>query len=110
MKENESIKTLILDAGFTELLRPALYQADHKIINLSSNQQLDVYDVAGPICETSDYFAKNILLSKSQRGDLLAIMSSGAYGEVMASQYNLRPRVNSINSDMLNLQSQDFQP
>ncbi len=110
VKENESIKTLILDAGFTELLRPALYQADHKIINLSSNQQLDVYDVAGPICETSDYFAKNILLSKSQRGDLLAIMSSGAYGEVMASQYNLRPRVNSINSDMLNLQSQDFQP
>lgn len=109
VKDNGNIKTLILDAGFTELLRPALYQAKHKIINLSSNQSSEVYDVAGPICETSDYFAKSVMLPKSQRGDLIAIMSSGAYGEVMASQYNLRPVIRTLNSNFFNPISQDYQ-
>lgn len=90
VKENDSRKTLILDAGFTELMRPALYQANHKIINLSSNKNQEIFDVAGPICESSDYFGKLIKLPSSNRGDLIAILSTGAYGEVMASQYNLR--------------------
>ncbi len=90
VKENGSRKTMIIDAGFTELIRPALYQAEHKIINLSSNEAYETYDVAGPICETSDYFGRSIQMSKSKRGDLIAILSTGAYGEVMSSQYNLR--------------------
>ena len=90
VKENENNKTLIIDAGFTELLRPALYSANHKIVNLSSNEETELYDIAGPICETSDYFGKSIEFPKSNRGNLIAILSTGAYGEVMASQYNLR--------------------
>jgi diaminopimelate decarboxylase len=74
----------------TELIRPALYQAYHKIENLSSNGKKQKYDVVGPICESSDTFGKMIMVSKTKRGDLVAIRSAGAYGEVMASQYNLR--------------------
>ena len=90
VKENGSRKTIIVDAGFTELLRPALYQAKHKIKNISSESDEMLYDIAGPLCETADYFGKDILLPKTNRGDLLVIFSAGAYGEVMASQYNLR--------------------
>lgn len=90
VKENDVKNTLILDAGFTELLRPALYQANHKILNLCSNKNTQLYDIAGPICETSDYFAKSILFPESKRGDFIAILSAGAYGEAMASSYNLR--------------------
>lgn len=90
VKNNGDQKTIILDSGFTELLRPALYQSNHKIVNLSSLEPLELYDIAGPICETSDYFGRSILLPSTQRGDLIAILSVGAYGEVMASQYNLR--------------------
>jgi diaminopimelate decarboxylase len=79
-----------VDAGFTALIRPALYQAYHKIENISSEDQKEAYDVVGPICESTDVFAKQIDLNKTRRGDLLAIRSAGAYGEIMASQYNCR--------------------
>jgi diaminopimelate decarboxylase len=81
----------ILDAGMTELIRPALYQAYHKIENISSNcKNLLKYDVVGPICESSDCFGKAVMLPETRRGDLIAIRSAGAYGEVMSSAYNLR--------------------
>lgn len=80
----------IVDAGMTDLIRPALYQAFHKIENISSEEPLETYDVVGPICESSDVFAKAIDLNKCHRGDLMAIRSAGAYGEIMASQYNCR--------------------
>lgn len=81
----------IVDAGMTDLIRPALYQAYHKIENISSDESRQTYDVVGPICESSDVFAKAIDLECCHRGDLLAIRSAGAYGEIMASQYNCRP-------------------
>jgi diaminopimelate decarboxylase len=88
----------IVDAGMTELIRPALYQAVHKIENLSSNLPTEKYDVVGPICESSDCFAKAVELPKTQRGDLLALRTAGAYGEAMASQYNLRTLVKGVYS------------
>ncbi|MDY6427082.1 MAG: diaminopimelate decarboxylase [Bacteroidales bacterium] len=90
IKEGEVKKFAILDAGFTELIRPAMYDAYHSIENITSNDAEDVYDVVGPICESSDVFAKERKLNKAKRGDLFALRSAGAYGEVMASQYNLR--------------------
>lgn len=90
-KRGETINFLIIDAGMTELIRPALYQAEHFIENLTSvSNKLEVYDVVGPICESSDAFRRGIELKESKRGDLLAIRSAGAYGEVMMSRYNLR--------------------
>ena len=85
-------KFLILDAGFTDLIRPALYNAHHLIQNLSSADQTatERYDVVGPICESSDVFQTQTPLPPSKRGDLIAFRTAGAYGEVMASQYNLR--------------------
>lgn len=91
---------LILDAGMTELMRPALYQAYHKIENISSDStQIINYDVVGPICESTDCFGKEIELPESKRGDLIAIRTAGAYGEVMSSGYNLRERVQSVYSE-----------
>ena len=90
VKENAIKKFAIVDAGFTELIRPALYDAHHKIINLNSKEADVKYDVVGPICESSDTFDKDILLPKTHRGDLLALLSAGAYGEIMASGYNCR--------------------
>lgn len=88
----------ILDAGMTELIRPALYQAYHKIENLSSSESDPVkkYDVVGPICESSDCFGKAVELPETRRGDLIAIRSAGAYGEVMSNRYNLRDAVVSV--------------
>ena len=83
-------KFCIVDAGFTDLIRPALYQAYHKIENLSSEEPMEAYDVVGPICESTDVFAKQVDINKAHRGDLIAIRSAGAYGEIMASQYNCR--------------------
>jgi diaminopimelate decarboxylase len=90
----------ILDAGMTELIRPALYQAYHKIENISAQHQTSnvkhqtiKYDVVGPICESSDCFGKAVELPETKRGDLIAIRSAGAYGEVMKSKYNLRDEV-----------------
>jgi diaminopimelate decarboxylase len=80
----------IVDAGFTDLIRPALYQAYHKIENITSEEPLETYDVVGPICESTDVFAKQVDINRAHRGDLLAIRSAGAYGEIMASQYNCR--------------------
>jgi diaminopimelate decarboxylase len=90
VKQGVVKKFAIVDAGFTDLIRPALYQAYHKIENLSSDAQEMAYDVVGPICESTDVFAKQIDLNEVRRGDLLAIRSAGAYGEIMASQYNCR--------------------
>lgn len=88
----------ILDAGMTELIRPALYQAYHKIENISRiNAPVNTkYDVVGPICESSDCFGKAVELPETFRGDLIAIRSAGAYGEVMSSRYNLRDEVRSV--------------
>ena len=90
IKEGSVKKFCIVDAGFTDLIRPALYQAYHKIENLTSDEPAETYDVVGPICESTDVFAKQIDLNGCRRGDLLAIRSAGAYGEIMASQYNCR--------------------
>lgn len=80
----------IVDAGMTDLIRPALYQASHKIENITTSNATETYDVVGPICESSDVFAKGIQVGECTRGDLLAMRSAGAYGEIMASQYNCR--------------------
>ena len=90
LKEGATKKFAIVDAGFTDLIRPALYQAYHKIENITSEEPTEAYDVVGPICESTDVFAKQIDLNRTKRGDLLAIRSAGAYGEIMASQYNCR--------------------
>ena len=81
----------IVDGGMSDLIRPALYDAHHEIENLSSEGPTTVYDVVGPICESSDVFGKDVKLPEAHRGDLIAIRSAGAYGEIMASQYNCRP-------------------
>lgn len=90
VKQATTKQFAILDAGMTDLIRPALYQAYHEIDNLSSNEDAEVYDVVGPICESSDVFAKNYKLNKCHRGDFVALRSAGAYGEIMASRYNCR--------------------
>ena len=92
---------LILDAGMTDLLRPALYHAYHRIDNLTSALPLKKYTVAGPICETTDLFGKFIAMPETRRGDLIAIRSAGAYGEVMAMRYNMRALPGSVFSDDL---------
>ncbi len=91
VKQGSYKQFAIVDAGMTDLIRPALYQALHKIQNISSDKPNETYDVVGPICESSDVFAKAIDLNRCHRGDLLAIRSAGAYGEIMASGYNCRP-------------------
>ncbi|SMO70467.1 diaminopimelate decarboxylase [Gracilimonas mengyeensis] len=89
----------VVDAGMTELIRPALYKAAHRIDVLTSNKEKKTYDVVGPICESSDTFRKGVELPEVQRGDIIAIRSAGAYGEVMRSAYNLRPENPSVYSD-----------
>lgn len=101
LKEGIQKNFLILDAGMTDLIRPALYQAFHHIENISSDQEFDKYDVVGPICESSDTFAKDISLNRSKRGDFIAIRSAGAYGEIMASRYNCRDLPKSYFSDTI---------
>ena len=101
VKEGETKKFAILDAGFTELIRPAMYDAYHRIENISSDEPVELYDVVGPICESSDVFGKEVELNKAHRGDFLALRSAGAYGEVMASQYNCRKLPTAYYSDTL---------
>ncbi len=90
VKEGENKKFAIVDAGMTDLIRPALYQAHHHIENIVSSRAVETYDVVGPICESSDCFGLNVPLSGTSRGDIIAIRSAGAYCEIMASQYNCR--------------------
>lgn len=90
VKQGTNKQFAILDAGMTDLIRPALYQAYHKIENITSEEPMETYDVVGPICESSDVFGKAIDLNKAHRGDLFALRSAGAYGEIMASAYNCR--------------------
>ena len=101
VKQGATKQFIIVDAGMTDLIRPALYQAHHQIENLDSREILEKYDVVGPICESSDVFAKDILLPKTHRGDLIALHSAGAYGEIMASQYNCRALPQSYTSEEL---------
>ena len=91
VKQGDYKQFAIVDAGMTDLIRPALYQAYHKIENITCDDPVETYDVVGPICESSDVFAKAIDLNRCERGHLLALRSAGAYGEAMASQYNCRP-------------------
>lgn len=101
IKKGAAKQFAILDAGFTDLIRPTLYQAYHRIENLSSDQAEEKYDIVGPICESSDTFAKEYSLNATKRGDLIALRSAGAYGEIMASQYNLRKLPKAYTSDEL---------
>ncbi|MBS1646577.1 MAG: diaminopimelate decarboxylase [Bacteroidetes bacterium] len=98
IKKGLNTNFAILDAGMTDLIRPALYQAYHKIENVSAvlSEPLVRYDVVGPICESSDCFGKAVMLPQTQRGDMIAIRSAGAYGEVMSSNYNLREKTKSV--------------
>ncbi len=106
IKKGVKTNFVILDAGMTELIRPALYQSYHKIENVSREDLTAKvplpapckYDVVGPICESSDCFGKAVTLPETFRGDLIAIRSAGAYGEVMASEYNLRDKVKAVYS------------
>jgi diaminopimelate decarboxylase len=99
IKKGSNTTFAIIDAGMTDLIRPALYQASHKIENLTSDGKVERYDVAGPVCESADTFAKYIELPETQRGDIIAIRSAGAYGEAMASRYNLRDLPGAVFSD-----------
>lgn len=101
IKEGVATHFAVIDAGMTELIRPALYQAQHSIDVLTSDKEPVMYDVVGPICESSDTFRRDISLPEVQRGDLVAIRSAGAYGEVMSSGFNLRDKVKAYYSDEL---------
>ena len=101
VKQGARKKFAILDAGMTDLIRPALYQAYHKMENITSEEPMEAYDVVGPICESSDVFGKAIDLNKVKRGDLIALRSAGAYGEIMASGYNCRELPKGYTSDEL---------
>jgi diaminopimelate decarboxylase len=99
IKNGSNTLFAIIDAGMTDLIRPALYQAHHRIENLNSTGHVYRYDVVGPVCESADTFAKFIELPESRRGDIIAIRSAGAYGEAMASRYNLRDLPASVFSE-----------
>ncbi|MDR1742744.1 MAG: diaminopimelate decarboxylase [Dysgonamonadaceae bacterium] len=101
IKKGVNKNFLIVDAGMTDLIRPALYQAFHHIENISSETEIENYDVVGPICESSDVFGKDVPLNRAKRGDFVALRSAGAYGEIMASQYNCRNLPESYFSDTL---------
>ena len=97
IKEGRNKKFVILDAGMTDLIRPALYGARHEIQNLTStDERMETYDVVGPVCESSDVFASDYRLPVTRRGDVIAIRSAGAYGESMSSTYNMRPQPHSV--------------
>ena len=89
VKQGTHKQFAIIDGSMTELVRPAMYRAYHRVENLSSNEPEEIYDVVGPVCESSDVFVKEFSMDKCHRGDFVAIRSAGAYGEAMASRYNL---------------------
>lgn len=93
VKKGINRKFAIVDAGMTELIRPALYQALHRVDNISAIDRAgdeQTYDIVGPVCESSDTFATEYSMPTTNRGDILAIRSAGAYGEIMSSHYNCR--------------------
>lgn len=96
VKESQQTSFAILDAGMTELIRPALYQSYHRIENLTSQQPERLYDVVGPICESSDTFGRQVQLPETRRGDVVVLRTAGAYGEVMSSHYNLRDKAAAV--------------
>ncbi|GAB2955681.1 diaminopimelate decarboxylase [Hymenobacter coalescens] len=96
VKESQQTHFAILDAGMTELIRPALYQSYHRIENLTSQAPERAYDVVGPICESSDTFGRKVLLPETRRGDVVVLRTAGAYGEVMSSHYNLRDKAEAV--------------
>jgi diaminopimelate decarboxylase len=91
VKEGEARKFLILDAGMNDLIRPAMYDAHHEIVSVREGTGSSLYDVVGPVCESSDLFGRDRRLPEMKDGDLVAILTAGAYGAVMASAYNARP-------------------
>lgn len=99
VKEGTTRKFAIIDGSMTELIRPALYKAYHRVENISSDEPEEIYDVVGPVCESSDVFVKQASIDKCHRGDFIAIRSAGAYGESMASRYNCRPLPLSVFSE-----------
>ena len=100
VKEGERKSFVILDAGMNDLLRPALYGAYHKIENLTyKSDELRLYDVVGPVCDSTDVFAEDRTLPLTRRGDLVARRSGGAYGSVMSSTYNMRAPAYAVFSD-----------
>ena len=102
VKKGENKQFAIVDAGMTDLIRPALYGAFHRVENITHpDKEEQLYDIVGPICESSDVFVKGYRIAAVQRGDMLAMRSAGAYGEIMASQYNLRRLPGHVISDEL---------
>jgi len=96
VKRGDAKTFLIIDAGMNDLIRPAMYDAHHEIAAIREpavGSPRPRYDVVGPVCETSDLFASARPLPELKNGDLVAILSAGAYGAVMASDYNARPRL-----------------
>jgi diaminopimelate decarboxylase len=91
-KDGVGRRFAIVDAGMNDLIRPALYEARHDIAPVEKAPRSQTFDVVGPICESADVFARSVRLPALERGDLLAIMSAGAYGMSMGSNYNSRPR------------------
>ena len=99
IKKSPKKQFAILNSGMNHFLRPALYSAQHRILTVKAGQNLQKYDVVGPICETGDCFAKDILLPELKSGDTLAIADVGAYGFVMANSYNLQTPVREVAFD-----------
>lgn len=93
-KENDGQRFVIVDAAMNDLIRPALYGAHHEIISVvrDAGSKREIVDVVGPVCETGDFFARDREMPAVAEGDLLAILDAGAYGMVLASNYNTRPR------------------
>ncbi|MEA3305214.1 MAG: diaminopimelate decarboxylase, partial [Candidatus Omnitrophota bacterium] len=98
VKETPAKKFIIVDAGMNDLIRPSFYEAYHKIqpVNRNKNRRVCAVDVVGPVCESGDYFARNRKMPELKTGALLAIMSAGAYGFSMASNYNARRRPSEV--------------
>ena len=93
IKQTEKKKFIITDAAMNNLIRPSLYQAHHQILPVFKNEQdtKELVDVVGPVCETSDFLAKDRELQKLNQGDFIAVTGAGAYGQALSSNYNLRP-------------------
>jgi diaminopimelate decarboxylase len=112
-KTNEGKRFVVVDGAMNDLIRPSLYSAYHKIEVLTDNQEFSKCDVVGPICESGDFFAKDIELPKTKHNDIVVIHSAGAYGFTMSSNYNSRPRVAEVavenNQDRLIRKRESFE-